>query len=490
MKKLILIFILTANFCFSQIAPPIKWQKTIGGDMSDFLYSIRKAPGGYILGGQSVSNASGDKNENSQGGADFWIIKTDSAGNVILQNTIGGLGTDQQALVRPTSDGGFIIGGQSDSDISGDKTENSNGYLDYWIIKTDSMLNIQWQNTIGGNGLDYLRDLNQTSDNGFIIGGFSSSNISGDKTEDTLGGQADFWVVKTDSVGNVVWDNTIGGNGWEYFGNVIQTSDGGYMISGRSDSDSSSDKSENSMGNTDYWIIKLDQGGNIQWENTIGSNYQESDPAIIETFDGGYILSGSSWSNASGDKTENGRGNHDYWVVKIDSLGLIQWQKTVGGNQEDSPSSVFQTSDSGYVVAGMSSSPSSGDKIENSMGNRDYFIIRFDKTGNLIWQNTIGGSGQDWAFDILQINGGYMVAGLSWSNISGDKSENAVGWGDYWIMCLTDSFNTVMGKMFVDLNSNGVYDAGTSDVLLTSKKYRKQLDSLHSRINMGTTICQ
>ncbi len=452
------------------MAPPIKWQKTIGGNMSDALYSIRKAPGGYILGGQSVSNISGDKNENSQGGADFWVLKIDSAGNILLQNTIGGLGTDQQALVRPTSDGGYIIGGQSDSDISGDKTENSNGYLDYWIVKTDSMLNIQWQNTIGGNGLDYLMDINQTSDHGFIMGGYSDSNISGDKTENALGGQADYWVVKTDSIGNVQWDNTIGGNGWEYFGNVIQTSDGGYMISGRSDSDSSSDKSENSIGTTDYWIVKLDQGGTIQWENTIGSTGQENTPSITETFDGGYILSGSSSSNASGDKTENGRGGHDYWVVKIDSTGMIQWQKTVGGNQEDAPSSVIQTSDSGYVVAGMSSSQRSGDKLENSMGSRDYFILKFDNTGNLIWQNTIGGLGEDWAFDIQQINGGYIAAGRSWSDISGDKSQNNVGWFDYWIICLTDSFNTVKGQMFIDLNSNGIYDAGGNDLLITSKK--------------------
>ncbi|MBK7856200.1 MAG: hypothetical protein IPJ79_16095 [Bacteroidetes bacterium] len=289
--------------------------------------------GGYILGGHSLSNISGDKTENSNGKLDFWIVKTDSTGNIQWQNTIGGSDDDRFTSIDPTTDGGFIIGGWSMSNISGDKTENCIGSCDYWMIKTDAAGNIQWQNTIGGNNLDWLNSIQQTADGGYILGGWSESNISGDKTENN-NGFWDLWVVKTDSFGNIQWQNTIGGNGADELYYLQQTSEGGYILGARSNSNITGEKTENCIGYLDYWIVKTDSVGNIQWQNTIGGTDEDWLYSIQQTSDEGYILGGCSKSNTSGDKTENSNGGEDYWIVKIcDSLSATSSCSTVSVNE-------------------------------------------------------------------------------------------------------------------------------------------------------------
>jgi hypothetical protein len=198
------------------------------------------------------------------------LIKLSASGQEIeWQNTIGGSSNDRLYAIKQTIDGGYILGGNSQSNISSDKTENSLGGVDYWIVKTDSFGSIQWQNTIGGSGSDYCRSIQQTSDGGYILGGYSDSNISGDKLENCIGGD-DYWIVKTDGGGNIQWQNTIGGIYDDRLRSIQQTVDGGYILGGWSQSIISGDKSENSFGDWDYWIVKIDAIGNIQWQNTIG----------------------------------------------------------------------------------------------------------------------------------------------------------------------------------------------------------------------------
>ncbi|MBK9399660.1 MAG: hypothetical protein IPN36_02025 [Bacteroidetes bacterium] len=175
----------------------------------------------------------------------------------------------------------------------GDKTENSNGSWDYWIVKSDSLGNIQWQNTIGGSGDDKLYSVKQTMDGGYILGGSSSSFISGDKTEPSTGGH-DFWILKTDSTGNIQWQNTIWGSNNDELISIYQTADGGYALGGYSKSFISGDKSENSLMQSipcyDFWIIKTDPAGSIQWQNTIGGSNDEYLTSFKQTIDGGSIL--------------------------------------------------------------------------------------------------------------------------------------------------------------------------------------------------------
>ncbi|MFI5219541.1 MAG: T9SS type A sorting domain-containing protein [Bacteroidia bacterium] len=445
MKKFFLFlasFYLCLATAFAQ-APDIQWQNTIGGDTTDNLFSVQQtSDGGYILGGSSISNISGDKTENCLGNWDYWVIKIDSIGNIQWQNTIGGNGDDELFSVQPTNDGGYILGGGSGSNISGDKTENIIGMWDYWIVKLDASGNIQWQNTIGGTHYEQFSTIQQTFDGGYIIGGLSDSNISGDKTENNIGGfgNYDYWILKLDGLGNIQWQNTIGGIYTEWLTCLRQTTNGGYIIGGYSNSPASGDKTENSIGSDDYWIIKLDSLGNIQWQNTIGGNNSDKLNSIGQTTDGGYILGGSSQSNISGDKTENVVGNTiwgDYWVIKIDSSGNIQWQNTIGGNDNDYLWFVQQTSEGGYVLGGNSGSNISGDKTEDNIGNYDFWIVKIDQSGNILWQNTIGGTNHDIISSGTQtLDAGFILSGWSRSNISGDKTENCLGAYDYWVIKL------------------------------------------------------
>ncbi len=460
-KTLLLLF--TFHFSFFTInAQEIEWQNTIykngNGFAEEKLFSVQQtADGGYILGGMEMGYK-----------WDYWIVKTNTAGITEWQNSIGGNFGDELYSVQQTTDGGYILGGHSLSLISGDKTENSIGGSDYWIVKTDSLGNIQWQNTIGGSSTDKLLSIQQTVDGGYIMGGYSSSNISGDKTENKIG-YYDYWIVKVDAAGSIQWNNTIGGSDDDYLYSIRQTTDGGYILGGYSESNISGDKTENSIGGRDYWIVKTDATGNIQWQNTIGGNSGDQLYAIQQTTDGGYILGGLSASPISGDKTENSNGSIDYWIVKTDATGNIQWQNTIGGSSLDYLHSIQQTADGGYILGGYSYSNISGDKTENNNGDYDYWVVKTDASGNIQWQNTIGGGDRDHLRSIQQTaDGGYILGGYSNSNISGDKTENCNGSYDYWIVKLTDKFNTITGKCFLDMNSNNVQDSG--EVYLHNKK--------------------
>lgn len=436
--KILILFVFEIcffSFTNAQTAPQIQWQNTIGGDSTEILYSIQQTTdSGYILGGYSKSIISGDKIESSLGNFDYWIVKTDSNGNIQWQNTIGGNLYDVLFSIEQTTDGGYILGGYSKSDISGDKSENCIGYDDYWIVKTDSIGNIQWQNTIGGDSIDYLHTIHQTLDGGYILGGRSFSNISGDKTENSIGLE-DYWIVKTDSVGNIQWQNTIGGSNSDQLQSIRQTSDSGYILGGTSKSNISGDKTEDCIGFEDYWIVKTDSSGNIQWQNTIGGSNFDRLYSIQQTFDEGFMLGGHSQSNISGDKTENCQGIYDYWIVKTDSIGNIQWQNTIGGSGWDVLASIVQTSDNGYIIGGISSSGISGDKTEICLGNYDYWIVKTNSNGTIEWQNTIGGGNAEYNGAIQQTaDNGYILSGVSESNISGDKTENSIGFEDYWIV--------------------------------------------------------
>jgi len=176
MRKLIILLLICTTTTHAQ---EIEWQNTIGGSGRDISTVIQKTTdGGYLLGGVSQSNISGDKTEDSQGLEDYWLLKLDSMGNIQLQKTIGGNMEDDLMSVQQTTDGGYILGGYSQSDISGDKTENSQGDYDYWVVKLDTIGNIQWQNTIGGNNQEFLNSIQQTTDGGYILGGMSQSDVS------------------------------------------------------------------------------------------------------------------------------------------------------------------------------------------------------------------------------------------------------------------------------------------------------------------------
>lgn len=194
---------------------------------------------------------------------------------------------------------------------------------------------ISWDKTIGGTGNDQLNSLIATADGGYVLAGTSFSNISVDKTENSRG-ERDYWVVKLKADRTIEWQKTIGGSGIDFCTSIVQTSDGGYFVGGYSLSNTSGDKTQNSsssINNSDYWVVKLSASGTIEWDKTLGGDLAEELHSVAQTADGGYILGGHSTSDISGDKTTDSKGGSDYWIVKLASNGSIEWQKTIGGSR-------------------------------------------------------------------------------------------------------------------------------------------------------------
>jgi hypothetical protein len=463
-KRLLLAFV--GCSIFSQAQNPLvkQWDYRFGGTDIELLQSVQlTTDGGFILCGISFSGAGGDKTQSLRGGngdTDFWIVKTDSLGNKQWDKDFGGTSSDAGWHAEQTSDGGYILGGYSFSGISGDKTEANRDFsgnsADFWIVKTDSLGTKQWDKTFGGASGDGLYSLKQTSDRGYILGGGSVSGISGDKTEARWGSQ-DFWVVKTDSLGNKQWDKDFGGTEYEGIWSIQQTSDGGYILGGGSNSEIGGDKTQQPWGTKwngvdsvyyrDFWIVKTDSLGNKQWDYRYGGTNDEWLFSLEQTSDGGYILGGLSASGIGGDKTQPAWGAMDYWIVKIDSLGIKQWDKDFGGTgQEFAFGNVTQTSDNGFLLAGSSGSPVSGNKTEANLGSYQTWALKTNSQGNIIWDKTTLYASNDQNVQGLVVEtkeGCYLFANQTAAGIGGDKTQP--NWDttnytyDYWMIKYCDT---------------------------------------------------
>ena len=296
-------------------APEIEWERSYGGSGSDWPRAIQQtADGGYIVVGSSDSQ-DGDVTLN-RGQSDFWVIKLNSDGDIVWQKSLGGSGIDIAFAVQQTTDSGYIVAGASWSS-DGDVSQNRGG-ADAWVVKLDSNGEIEWQKIYGGSRDDMLLDIRQTTDGGFIFTGYTYSNdgdVSGNH------GDADCWVVKLDPRGAIEWQRVLGGSRHDEGNGIRQTKDGGYIVAGSTTS-TDGDVLKNN-GGQDFWIIKLDVAGNIVWQKTYGGSRNEIGPFIEQTTDEGYIVAGRSFSN-DGDVSGN-RGSFDYWVIKLDVEGNLLW---------------------------------------------------------------------------------------------------------------------------------------------------------------------
>ena len=486
MKKITTPFLLSAGLLLSTLninaqAPSVQWQNTLGSTSYEFLNTIdQTSDGGYIMGGYTDSNIGGDKSENSWGADDYWIVKMDNAGNIVWENTVGGGNYDKLYAVEETPDGGYIVGGQSLSGGGwGDKSESNKGGYDYWIVKLDEDGVVEWDRSYGGLGKDQLYNVQPTSDGGYIIAGTSDSGISGDKTENRVG-NSDYWVIKTDASGNIIWQNDIGGLMFDNVYSAYETADGGYILGGTSTSGISGDKTAGNYGVVDYWIVKLNSAGTVVWDKTIGGTLNDYLYAVIPTADGGSIACGMSESGLTGNKTDNTNGLYDYWVVKLDNSGNITWQNSIGGTGNDYAfvNAIDQTSDGGYAIAGYSQSLISGDKTEANTGSWDYWILKINSTGSILWQTVLGGVSGDYANAIsATTDGGFIVGGFSYSSAGGDKDEDAIGDADFWIIRLAgDCVPAEEICNDIDDDCDGIIDDNNLDIDIT--------------VYSGTTFCQ
>ncbi len=396
-----------------QAAPDLVWEKSLGGSARDYGNSIiQTADGGYIVAGGSRST-DGDVSGN-HGGWDYWIVKLDSTGTITWQKSLGGSSDDIATSITQTADGGYIVAGYSSSN-NGDVSGNHGG-SDYWIVKLDSTGTITWQKSLGGSANDKANSIAQTSDGGYIVGGYSDST-NGDVTGHH--GNGDYWIVKLDSTGTISWQKSLGGSGEDEATSIVQTSDGGYIVAGTSSS-TDGDVSGNHGGN-DYWIVKLDASGGITWQKSLGESANDYGSSIIQTADGGYIVAGYSYSDEEG---------YSEMIIKLDSSGTITWQNSLEASQAFS---IAQTSDGGYIIAG--ESESTENIVSGNHGGWDYWIVKLDSTGTTTWLKSFGGSSNDIANSIVQTSDSrYIVAGCA-DSTDGDVSGSH-GSGDYWIVKL------------------------------------------------------
>ena len=310
---ILLLFTLFTPLVNAQPLSTIEWQKTIGGSIDENGLSIQQTPdGGYILVGTSKSDSSGDKTQNSRGAYDYWVIKLDAQRNISWQRTIGTTYFENANMViRVAKDGGYLLAGSAyPGEMSGDKTVVTIGAWDCWLIKLDDTGRIQWQKGIFSWNTDIVYSMEPTADSGYILGISSDwqfEMVVSDKTDSSYGLQ-DYWLVKIDKMGAIQWNKSIGGASNDILIKTHQTRDGGYILGGNSSSNISGEKTEPSTVE-DLWIIKLDAAGNIVWQKTIKGNAWEQVADLQQTKDGGYLVSASSNSGVFGDKTEPSQDN-------------------------------------------------------------------------------------------------------------------------------------------------------------------------------------
>jgi uncharacterized delta-60 repeat protein len=362
------------------------WAKTYGGEKGDAAYSIQQtSDGGYIVAGYTNSFGAG-KN-------DFWVLKLNARGDVVWQKAYGGADDDYAYSIQQTSDGGYIVAGSTWSFGAGEN--------DLWVLKLDPTGKVVWQKTWGGRFRDSAISVQQTFDGGYIMAG-NTSSFAAD--------WYDLQVLKLDATGDVVWQKTYGGAHWDEADSIQETADGGYIVAGFTYSFGA--------GESDVWVLKLDARGNVVWQKTYGGRREDSASSIRQTSDGGYIVGGSTrtFDPAFG----------DVGLLKLDARGNVVWQRTYGGRGLDEATSIQQTSDGGYIVAGSTWS--------FGAGNYDVWVLKLDARGNVVWQRTYGGRGLDEATSIRQTSdGGYIVAGSTWSFGAGNY--------DVWVLKLDANGN-------------------------------------------------
>jgi hypothetical protein len=453
MKQFLFLVLIFLNISFPSYSQPlvVNWQQCYGGSDSDGGTRIAKARNGYFLFG--TTNSFDGQVVGNHGLNDYWVIRTDTVGNLLWSKTLGGSSDDVLKQAKPTVDGGFILFGETESN-DGDVHGNHGGY-DYWIVKIDSLGNLQWQKCLGGSYNDFGEDIDITADSGFICTGWSLS-IDGEVTGNH--GVYDYWVVKLDKNGNIKWENSFGSSFPDLGLGIISTNDGGAILSGYTGLSDGDVQCNYHGGNADAWIVKLDSTGAIQWQQCYGGSQNDGIYLVVPLTDGGYLCAGNTASN-DGQVTGN-HGSTDFWVMKIDHSGNLISQKCFGGSGLDAPNFMKASPDGNYIIGGVTYS-NDGDVsgFHSPPGGEDMWIIKISPDLDLIWQQCIGGEGNEECYDMLDLGSGkYMLLGYSinW-DLHGEYHCYNNGNPDAWLVSVTDTTYIGIDEKKRNKNSIQVY---------------------------------
>lgn len=395
----------------------IQWQQNYGGADNDIATAVLQlANGDYIVAGGSVSFDG--QVQGSHGQEDAWVLRLDALGNIIWKNSYGGSLNDRAESIQPTSDGGFILSGYSQSsngDLNGNK-----GEFDYWVFKIDANGNSVWHKNYGGSLSEYAYDALQTNDGGFLVAGSSFSN-NGDVP--TNQGFYDYFLMKLDGVGNLIWSKSFGGSGEERAYAISLTTDGAFAAG---TSNSASGDLPGNNGSYDYWIAKFSLVGDIIWSKNFGGSTDDRALAITTKTDGGVLVTG--YSASSNIDVGGNYGSKDAWLLNLTSDGQLIWEKNLGGTLDDRFFAVQELVEGGYACAGFASSKDHD--LDGNFGEQDFWVVKLspDSLHIDLGQDTILCAGEGIILNIEQTGVSYL-----WKDGSTLPVYLVSSPGEYWV---------------------------------------------------------
>lgn len=396
-------------------------------------------------------------------------------GEIDFVKTYGGSESDEAVSIVEATDGAYVILGTTRSS-NGDITDRSGNDSDFWLLKITKNGEILWSKTYGGSDDENAARITKTNDGGYLLTGYTTSNdgdVSGNE------GFQDYWVVKVDTNGSIVWDKNFGFAGSDQAYKAFQTSDGGYFITGFFDVSASGGAGNDLQrgvvhGVGEFWGIKLDANGTKQWRRYFGGTNNDRSYDAWETTDGGFLMTGTSES-VDFDKIDP-KGSYDYWAVRLTATGDLVWTKSFGGAEIDNSYASIKTNDGNYIMVG--DSRSADQDVTSPRGNADAWMVKFDDNGNKIWQKSFGGSQFDTAHSIKQrANGDYILAGHSRSSDGDLQSNNGVN--DAWIFVVDDNgalkFEKSVGGSGLDFASEAI-ETSDSKIIAVGDSESNDLD--------------
>jgi len=418
--------------------PGLTWEKAYGGSQGETGNSITQtSDGGIVVAGFNWST-DGDVagHHGSVSEPDGWVLKLDANGDTIWTRSLGGTRAEYANMILETSDLGFIVAGQAKS-IDGDVWDHHGQvwYYDVWLVKLDANGDTLWTKSYGGTDDEYAHAIDIDNSGGYMIGGTSKStdgDVSGNN------GDWDFWIIKTNSIGDTTWTRSFGGTSADYCEAIKATADGGCIAVGWSQSNDGD--VVGAHGGNDLWVIKVDSSGNLEWQNALGGSSGDMGFAVELSADGNYIVGGSS-SSSDGDVSGN-HGNADFWIVKLSAIGDTMWTQSHGGSGDDYLESLQRTCDDGYIIVGQSKSDD-GDVSghHGSADSLDGWTVKIDAMGAINWEVSHGGTQPDALFGVTETDDGFIIAtGYSFSS-DGDVTTNN-GQNDLWTVKMRTNANT------------------------------------------------
>ena len=397
-----------------------QWETIISGLGTAGAYSISEAAGGgYFVGGYSAVFGGGGITSTNHGGNDYWVMRLDAGGQKLWDRSFGGTGSDILLTLVATTDGGCLLGGSSSSPVSGNKTSPWFGSSDFWVIRLNQNGDELWQRSYGDNRSENLQSAALTSDGGFILGGVVF-------TEET-----DFRLMRVDRDGSVVWERTFGGTGHDNLQVVRQTADGGFVAGGDSASPPGGSKTSPLYGSEDAWVVRLDANGNKLWDKSYGGADSDALTSLSEMADGGFLLNGATLSanTPPGNRVAPLFGNVDVWAIRTDAQGSWLYDATYGGSGPEIADSVAPLPDGGFMISGASQTSSlGGNKTGTNYGSNDGFLARFSADGTKLWDHSFGGTGSEIPKEMVRTGGGgFVLAGYTEAGGGGTKATTNAG---------------------------------------------------------------